>query len=202
MNNNDNTSNPRQPDHEYWALRKPNWEAWKSVTDTRLWCAVALACDLDPSNFQLFDAPELNRRFTHPTKSFEALLERAKINTGPGGMLKLRSEDTIEESEVSLSNFRKWAKSIGVNLPHGFPGKLAAKEPHLEEEKPLGERERATLLTLIAALAHEAGIDIAKPSKAAGLIEGLTLRIEKRIAARTIEEHLKRIPAALEKRSS
>jgi hypothetical protein len=68
-------------------------------------------------------------------------------------------------------------------------------------EKPLGERERATLLTLIGALAQEAGIDISKPSKAADSIEKLTETLGARVSARTIEDHLKRIPDAIERKA-
>jgi hypothetical protein len=74
--------------------------------------------------------------------------------------------------------------------------------PHQASEKPLATKERATLLTIIAALAEEAKIDISKPSKAARLIENLTERTGARVAARTIEEHLKKIPDALENRAS
>ncbi len=67
-------------------------------------------------------------------------------------------------------------------------------------EKPLGSRERATLLTIIAALAKGAGIDVSMASKAGEVIEALTTKIDARIAARTVEDHLKRIPDALERR--
>lgn len=162
-----------------------------------------MLCDLDPNRLEskfFPDTLEIFAERTAPAK-FSNLLTLAKSNLGKDSLRAiLLNAERLEESEVELSTFATWAKSTGIDLPKEFPGSLAAKQPHLDE-KPLAERERATLLTLIAALSHEAGIDITKPSKAAGLIEGLTLRIERRIAARTIEEHLKRIPAALEKRS-
>ena len=68
-------------------------------------------------------------------------------------------------------------------------------------DRPLGERERTTLLTIIAALALEAEIDISKPSKAGGIIETRTIELDARVSARSIEDHLKRIPEALERRS-
>ena len=68
-------------------------------------------------------------------------------------------------------------------------------------DRPLGERERATLLTIIAALAKTAEIDVSQPSKAGGQIEALTTRaLGIRIPARTVENHLKAIPDALERR--
>lgn len=68
-------------------------------------------------------------------------------------------------------------------------------------ESALGERERTTLLTLIAALCHHAGIDIAKPSAAGTTIEAMTQGLGTRVSARTIEEHLKKIPDAIERRA-
>jgi hypothetical protein len=70
------------------------------------------------------------------------------------------------------------------------------------EATPLGKRERDTLLIIIAALAKAANIDTSKPSKAAGEIEELTVEIGARVSARAIEDHLNRIPGAVEDRSS
>ncbi len=68
-------------------------------------------------------------------------------------------------------------------------------------DKSLGQRERATLLTIIAALSKEAKIDISKPSAAGVAIEALTAAMNVRVPARTVEEHLKKIPDALERRA-
>ena len=67
-------------------------------------------------------------------------------------------------------------------------------------DKALMTRERATLLTIIAALARAADIDILKASKAGDTIEALTVELGARVSARAIEDHLKRIPDALERR--
>jgi len=68
-------------------------------------------------------------------------------------------------------------------------------------DSPVETKERATLLTIIAALASEAKIDWQKPSKAAGLIQPQTEKLGAALGQRTIEEHLKRIPAALLRRA-
>ncbi|VTU36841.1 hypothetical protein H6CHR_04808 [Variovorax sp. PBL-H6] len=68
-------------------------------------------------------------------------------------------------------------------------------------EKPIGTKERDTLLTIIAALAKEAKIDIAKPSKAASLIQGMADQLGAPVSKRAIEEHLKSVPAAIAGRS-
>ena len=67
-------------------------------------------------------------------------------------------------------------------------------------DKPLERRERATLLVLIAALAKLARVDLTKPSSAAAAIENQTELLGARVAARTIEGHLKRVAEALEGR--
>ena len=104
-------------------------------------------------------------------------------------------------------------------LPSEFPqgSVLVVRRPALDEfirqlvpvqaptsaslDRPLGERERATLLTVIAAFAKTAGIDVSQPSKASGQIEAMTTQaLNIRIPARTVENHLKAIPDALERR--
>jgi hypothetical protein len=57
------------------------------------------------------------------------------------------------------------------------------------------------LLVIIAALAKLARIDVAKASSAAASIESQTALMGARVAARTIENHLKRIPEALENKA-
>jgi hypothetical protein len=60
--------------------------------------------------------------------------------------------------------------------------------------RPLKERERATLLTMVAVLADRAGIDISKPSKAALAIEALSIAKGARVSARTVEDQTARRP--------
>jgi len=62
---------------------------------------------------------------------------------------------------------------------------------------PLKERERDTLLTIIAALCKEAKIPYDKPAKAAGLIKSTAATMGASIGETTIEGHLKKIPDAL-----
>ena len=69
-------------------------------------------------------------------------------------------------------------------------------------ERPLKKREQGTLVTIIAALAKHGGFDWSKPSKAAGMIEGLTIQLGAKVSARTIENKLKLIPEALARRGN
>lgn len=70
-------------------------------------------------------------------------------------------------------------------------------------DRPVSTRERNTLLTIIAVLAKAAKVpldDYSRPGKAAGYIEGLTDDFGTHVSKRAIEEHLKKIPDALETR--
>ncbi|TAG27494.1 MAG: hypothetical protein EAZ37_04855 [Burkholderiales bacterium] len=68
-------------------------------------------------------------------------------------------------------------------------------------EKPLLTRERNTLLLIIAGLCKEAKIDHSKPAKAAEYIKHQLDLMGCSVGETTIEEHLKKIPNALESRS-
>jgi hypothetical protein len=78
---------------------------------------------------------------------------------------------------------------------------LQTRVAELEESaRPLERRERTTLLVMLAALAKLARIDLSRPSSAAVAIESQTMLMGARVAARTIETHLKRVPGAVESR--
>lgn len=74
-------------------------------------------------------------------------------------------------------------------------------ETHNTHTKPLGTTERTTLLTIIAALVQELDLPISNPSKTSSLISDMTARISASVSQRAIEDHLKRIPDALERRA-
>lgn len=81
-------------------------------------------------------------------------------------------------------------------------GQLAEVERAQAERavRPLMTRERDTLLTLVAVLCGEAGIDYKRPAKAAGVIRGIAAQMGVSIGETTIENHLKKIPDALSER--
>ena len=76
----------------------------------------------------------------------------------------------------------------------------SVNEPAVGVEKPLSNRERETLLTVIGVLCNEAKIDFTKHSKAAGLIQGAAAMMSLSIGETTIENQLKMIPDALRSR--
>lgn len=79
---------------------------------------------------------------------------------------------------------------------------LSSADQSQVTSKPMLTREKNTLLTIIAALAKKAAIDISAPhtGKAAGFIEGLTDTLGAHVSKRAIEEHLKKIPSSIESR--
>lgn len=150
--NEDNTPDSSLAESVFWTPRKPNWDNWKSTKQARLWHAVALACDLDPANFQLLKKPQLVREFRLPPRRLEDLLIMAKGSIGAGGILELdfSSDEGLEESEVRLSNFATWLKSIQHKTPTEFPW---APEPITCRNMnwPWGKHETELLRKLAAA---------------------------------------------------
>lgn len=67
----------------------------------------------------------------------------------------------------------------------------------VKEEKILSNRERDTLLTIIAVLCNEAKLDYTKHAKTAGLIQSTAATMGLSIGETTIEGHLKKIPDAV-----
>jgi hypothetical protein len=88
---------------------------------------------------------------------------------------------------------------VRTSALHDLAARLSEQDQKVE--KSIERRERTTLLVIIAALASIARVDLKKPSSAAQAIETQTDLMGARVAARTIENHLKIIPDALEGRS-
>ena len=65
------------------------------------------------------------------------------------------------------------------------------------DEKPLGARERTTLLTIIAALATAAQIDMSKPTKAGGTMAALISPMGFGVAPNTVAGHLRTLRTTL-----
>jgi hypothetical protein len=89
---------------------------------------------------------------------------------------------------------------VKISSLHAFEARLS--EPSEKAEKPIGGRERNTLLVIVAALCKLAKIDVNRSSAAGKTIESETVAMGARVPSRTIEEHLKRIPEALDARST
>ncbi|MHB1093405.1 hypothetical protein [Thiobacillus sp.] len=129
------------------------------------------------------------------------LLREARVCLDLG--IELRYENISgndEEKLFSRGNLNDWFVVKNYRPAYAFlPSNDHPQQPAIRE-KPLTTKERTSLLTVIALLTEEARIDISKPSKAAATILKLAETQGINIAQRTIEEYLKKIPDALEKR--
>ena len=104
------------------------------------------------------------------------------------------------DTEFSCSQHIGYLRVERTALEEFLKSNPTAFGTFLPEVKPLGTRERDTLLTIIAVLAKAAKVpldDYGKPGKAAGYIEGLTDEFGAHVSKRAIEDHLKKIPDAL-----
>jgi hypothetical protein len=87
---------------------------------------------------------------------------------------------------------------VRTSALHDLEAQLSEKDQKIG--RPVGRRERSTLLVIIGALAALAKFDVRKPSAAAAAIETQTTLMEARVSRRTIENHLNLVSEALEDR--
>ncbi|MDT3705205.1 MAG: hypothetical protein ROZ09_00150 [Thiobacillus sp.] len=109
-------------DDSYWTIPRPDWAQWERTRRAKLWQAVALLCELDPTRLEI--GGQLNTVFIHTPPKFNSLLGLAKTGIG-AGLLKLDKlePENLEESEVDLTVFASWANTRGLPFPEGFPWK-------------------------------------------------------------------------------
>lgn len=101
----------------------------------------------------------------------------------------------FEIQRFTRKEIARWLSLVGVKSPYSFD--VTQVDAKSNVEKPLGLTERNTLLTIIAALAKEAKINIDPPGKAAGYVSGLTDDLGAHVSKRAIENHFKKIKNAL-----
>lgn len=116
---------PNNPDDNsfLWTIPRPDWRRWERQRKAKLWQAVALLCELEPTRLESRGAPgKLDTFFVQPPPKFNSLLGLAKTGIG-AGLLKLDKLDPeyLEESEIDLTVFASWAHATGLAFPEGFP---------------------------------------------------------------------------------
>ena len=116
-------SNPAD-DSVLWTIPRPDWRQWERKRKAKLWQAVALLCELEPTRLEGLGTPGmLDRLFTnqHPPK-FHSLLGLAKTGIGAGLLTPDRLDpEHLEESEIDLTIFASWANAKALPFPEGFP---------------------------------------------------------------------------------
>ena len=146
-----------------------------------------------------------------------AQLKNLKNYIAANDVDKDRAKQLLDKFEIDRKVFKekeKANKEINNYYPAGglpLDSVLVVRTKALSEfeeslndkskmERPLGTRERNTLLTLLAVACKEANLDYTKPAKTANLIEDIAIKMGLAIGNSTIEGHLKNIPNALESR--
>ena len=219
---------------------KPAWDEWLPSSLVELWEAVALSCDIAPSEIAPSEIQagktfsrlgiefawlesDLNRMkvaaehklranaidllqsdavknavlpslLTIPTKFYKRL-RIAQRHLGMGiRVVKTPDDDKTPKHRqtINLTEFAAWAEGLRNPwaLPAEFPRPKVEEQKPTVADKPLLTRERDTLLKIILGLAAAHGIPLGDPWIAAQRIEGFTKKAGRRVAARTIEEHL------------
>lgn len=177
-----------------------DWDYWKNLRVVSLQDACLLSLNMHPLS---------KRARTHDEQT--ALIYRTEVaesHLGDGLAAHGTQADDYYERRptgVRLAEFRAWAESLPVpfTFPADFPSAAPeddtanAKEP--AGEKPLGERERVTLLCIIGALARQAQLDLSQPMKAGDAVAAMAPELS--VTGRTIGDHLKKVGPAMESRT-
>lgn len=128
----------------------------------------------------------------------KASLDRHYQLSGYVNRLREFVAQLADYTEGNVDSIRKTVESLSqVDAPK--PSNDLLKD-FPEDDRPIGTKERNTLLTIIAVLCNDAKLDYRRPAKTAGLIQGMAASMGVSIGETTIENHLKKIPSALETR--
>lgn len=201
-----------------------DWNYWKLIPTCDLHSVVKLSFGIDPRDedqILLTKRKPCKDLKVMPEDLFNERHEIAIANQYRG--LDVEANDSPKGngfSKVSLSKFATWALHKELKIPSEMAEMAGAENmtqinsstnskqqaqtgeiAQLKIDKPLATKERNTLLVIIAALAKEAKIDLAKPSKAGLAIAHLTEKIGAPVDHATIEEKIKLIKNALESRA-
>lgn len=124
---------------------------------------------------------------------------------------KIQNDPPADIDSATIKRLQMWVginATCDIDTAAGFcshahrvllPTEVSEPEP-AEPDKPLSTKERTSLLLIIAALCKEAKINYSKPTSAAESILHQLDEMGVTLSPRAIEEHLKKIPDALERR--
>lgn len=114
---------PEADDTVLWTIPRPDWMQWERKHKAKLWQAVALLCELEPTRLESrHNSGKLETLFVEAPPQFRSYLEQAKTAIS-AGLLKpdKRDPERLEESEVDLTAFASWANASKLPFPEGFP---------------------------------------------------------------------------------
>lgn len=200
---------------------KPDWAGkWGSYGAAPVWQLVALSCNLDPENAAVRWFAQKRARTSNglgsweegdfsryarevPEQSRRVFLDCLDIAESHVKSGDLSSFPRKLSGNIRLADFAQWAESAPVKwiLPPEFPRAAAsANNREAGTEGTLSTKERTSLLVIIHALAKMAKLDIEKPAKAAMPIVSALQQEGVKIAPRTVQDWLNRVPEAVESR--
>ena len=120
---------------------------------------------------------------------------------GPECELPMDWEDSnfgLKPSDQSFDRgtLAAWFAQSGFTPNYRFV-RVDCTPERLDQDTPIGKKERETFLIIIAALLKHAEVDWNRPDKAARVIQRMAEELGLKIGDSTIEEKLKLIPAAI-----
>lgn len=123
--------------------REPNWSKWRNVPEIKLWEAVALSLDIEPSKIK-------HHFYRHihvfaDTQEFEDRLFVAKSNLGQGKRLTPSVNNLLSpvDTLLQIPKFVAWALSIRWEMPEQFANLASSDSAQSEfkESDPTYPRE-------------------------------------------------------------
>lgn len=160
--------------------------SWVSFSAFGEWCE-SRSIELGESWFELYKNEEkIASAASEEGENYRRMLEGQRDLSDIADITKEFEDKAIDEIFAEISSLRAKQKK--------------ADAESIKVDKPLRTTERNTLLTIIAALAKAAKINIDDHGRAAVSVEDLTDKLGAHVSKRAIEEHLKKIPDALETR--
>lgn len=119
----------RQPEIE-------EWESWVNRPELRLWEAVALSCDVEPSSLPVEGVWKGAPAGT-PARRFYLRYEAALSAVNAGVLQARRPTQYMSDWMVNASDFSDWARQVGVTLPLALNWR-DLETPSVEESKSSG----------------------------------------------------------------
>lgn len=190
---------------------RAKWSLWAQMPKAELWQAVALSIDRSPGEwgYGCRSAGRFNETYAREDfgTGFWDRMRIAQASLSASGPLRAFHLSVgihrNPRAEVSLPEFGSWAESKGWTLPTEFPRILPiepiASPPTDQQDKPLGNNERNSLLTIIAALCDYSDIDL-NSRGTVSLVVKMTEEIGAAVSDDTVRKHLANVRTALESR--
>lgn len=182
-------------------LSHVDWSFWGKHGRLPLVDVILLSVDLTPETEPRSTPTGLEKlqlfKNALDAKNYRRLDRRARIVLSSVEDLRFADGDTGGlASAVRLRDFREFADVKGLGLPSDFPP-ASRSAPQI---KDLTAKERTTLLSIIGGIAKATEFDISQPTVAAKAIVKALDENGAKIGQRTVENALKAVADAIERK--